>query len=703
MRQIQRNRVSRRKQRGIATIFVILLAGMALTAAAFGAFHALRSAQQRQLSVHATTPAQATAWRGAEIIRSYLGQLDLATVKRWVTLGPPVGLAINGVPGITAQVTAVEQINPPAEQYRVTVEVRGLAAGGTALQTASTLQVVYHVTPGPPGPAGNPNVLNIHHDLDMDGNIRVIGGQNAVINVDGSATLDDASITGVDTLNATGSITVGANIDVNTVHSNQNITLIEGAQIQQVSARGNVDASASGVSVGSIRANGTVNFGGDSAGVIEATGDVTVTRGSVRVTTLLTEGNVSWTGTSGGASSIRANGDVLYKGGNRPTTIEAIGDVTLEGPKIATVRTKGNTRRLDWGGIGSLRGEGNLYIGNAWDQVNAIIGGSFTKLVGMTYNVTVTPGYQVDITPVVVPAVPVVSVPPPTIDVYPLKAAANYAFEIDADGDIQVTVQNVSGIPDGLYALGYKLVGGAAHPDYLCRKGDLMAPAVNGQRKCTLPVKRVCQVNTQTDNCLTYATGTKKWTLNGKSFARGVVWFEGDLETGNGIYANTFLATGNINTTGSHRTISPNYAGYGVLCENATLPGQSSPNPDFAGMYPTNLCNTDEEKIVTNTIGNVAYMAGGWSEGVYVGGNITIAASTRVDGSLLAGNLVDTGGNNQINGFITAAAHRAGTGETNQFDGSTTIDLSALPSTYNPGSTPSGPAGSTVVLWVRYL
>ena len=51
----------RGKDRGVATLLIVVMLGLVVTAAAFGSYHALGGAQERQLTVHSTAPAQATA------------------------------------------------------------------------------------------------------------------------------------------------------------------------------------------------------------------------------------------------------------------------------------------------------------------------------------------------------------------------------------------------------------------------------------------------------------------------------------------------------------------------------------------------------------------------------------------------------------------------------------------------------------------
>ena len=63
-------------QRGIATVLILLLVGLSLSAAVFGTAHYIRSHQQQDVAAHAQTQAQMKAWTGAELVRQYLQQLQ---------------------------------------------------------------------------------------------------------------------------------------------------------------------------------------------------------------------------------------------------------------------------------------------------------------------------------------------------------------------------------------------------------------------------------------------------------------------------------------------------------------------------------------------------------------------------------------------------------------------------------------------------
>ncbi|MCE7031171.1 FapA family protein [Lysobacter sp. GX 14042] len=739
----------------MATLLIVVMLGLVVTAAAFGTWHALGGAQARQLTVHATAPAQATAWRGVELVRRYLEAVDGPVIAAWGREGAP--LAIGGDLGITARITEVVEVPGSAmvgPYYRVTAQVSGLAAAGTAAQSTSAVEVVYRVVPGDgggstpgPGPgSGMLEVLDIHQDLNLTGSIAFTGPEGAVINVDGNAVLGSASITGIDTLRATGNVSVGSGIQVGAVHANGDVELTGSAGAAEIRSRGNVTVRG-GARPLSVRANGLVQFTGGNGSVVESRGGVKVTGGGVNISAVATEGAVDWSG-SGLAGTIHANGNISYAGSKNagsPTlrtrgdlvvsgagaglahangsvrginwgtldTVAARKDVSISGSVSGgTVRTAGNTRMEGSGNLGQLDGQGDLYV-SGWQAVSGVIGGRLQKAQAGNGNVrvTVSPGHKVtveDVAAVSIPEVPEIRMPAYSIDVVPLRAAANYVFEY-VDGRIQVTVSQVSGIPDGAYVLGDNDTGSGKYKDWLCRPGDLRGGT------CARPVATLCQGHSPYNACFAYSAG--KWTLNGTSMARGVAWFDGDLALGNGTYVNTFAATGNITTSGSHRTVSPNYAGYAAVCTNAAPAGTGlQPNPDFARLVPTNLCDTTRGQMTGDPLGNIAYVAGAVRPGGFVGGDISLGASTRADGAVLAGNLLSTGGSTTLNGRIVSAAQRAKSGDAVKMGGSTAMNLGSGSHDYEPGATPcmvncepepppgEATEGNTAsIQWSRYL
>ncbi|MCY1340980.1 hypothetical protein D9M68_268530 [compost metagenome] len=259
------------RQRGMATILIVLLAGLALTATALGVMHAVRGAQQKQVAVHASTHAQAGAWAGTEIFRQYLEQLDETELGQ-LQEGDDIVMTVGERELHASIATSPEEID--AGRYRVTANIRNQ---DDAARATSTIQAVYAVAPG--GGQSNPsnpwdNVINISGDLDMRGSVDVKGGDNANFNVDGRIDLG-GSVTGIKTMRATGDIELGGAVQVYELFTNGNITLHGSSAATKASALGNINVQSAG-SQGKFYANGNVRFGngGGSVGTVDALGNV---------------------------------------------------------------------------------------------------------------------------------------------------------------------------------------------------------------------------------------------------------------------------------------------------------------------------------------------------------------------------------------------------------------------------------------------
>jgi hypothetical protein len=719
-----RKSASPARQRGVMNMLLVILIGLAMTVTTIGVVHTVRSSQEGQLSLHSLTPAQQNAWTGAEIVRRYLAAASATTVAK--LSGP---LTVSGAQGLSVSIVSVSSTTSGTTTvYKVVANIGGAAATSTSAASEATLQVVYNVTPNPgsstPGSSGtgsasvNISTINIYKNLVMTGGITVLGGNNANLNVQGNVTLDNASITGVNSINATGSVTIGSGIHVNQVFANGDVTVTGSASVDQISSLGNVVVDG-GANPFVITANGTVTFNGGSATSVTSIGDVDVTAGGVVIGSITTMGNVNWTGSGGNVTTIKANGTVTYAGSNTgATAITSQGDVTLTEQGAQTVTTQGNVTIAGFGSIAALQAQGNLNL-NSWSGVTGTIGGTLTKADPyMSANVTVTPGYTVTVPTITLSPLQAVTVSQPAIDAYALQSSANYVFEM-VNGAVQVTVANVSGITAGTYYLGsYPFGNGRGYQDFLCTQLVAGSLDSNGVGQCSAPAtpgQTICQGQATENSCLSYSNGA--WTISGRSFARGVLWFQGDLNLSNGYYLDTAIATGNIATSGSFRIDAPNYAGYTEMCSNATPSGMTL-DPvqvaDFNSIYPITFCDTSTQSFIDNPIGNVAMLAGGYVNGVFSGGNITVGASSVVNGSVLAGNQLNTGGSTTINGSITSAAENTNDTSPVTMSGATLLNFSQLPSTYHPGtapcmqncaatSTPGGNANISTIQWSRYL
>ena len=695
-----------RRQRGIATLLIILLLCAAISVTAMGAAYALRGTQQRQMTVHAATSAQGAAWRGVETVRLALTQAGLPTLTGWCnnntcadgdqvldkTIG---GLATIGVPD--ARLVRIRRPDPAKDIYLVTAQVTGQAGSGDSL-TQSTVEVVYEVgnvttgggsTPGSGEPAPLNAVITFNHNLNLSGSITVNkpAGTEYQINVKGDLTTGGNTITGVDTIWSTGSIQISSGSTFGTLAANGDIKF-DGSvtATRAVNARGDICISGGANAANAqVRANGSVVAnGGVVLGDVSAIG--TSQRGSE--TEKCTNADKPGTDQDGNVFAVD------LKGNSSARTVAATGSVRIDSGSIT--------------GTEGLRATGHLVDTN-W-------GGTECGQVGLSVSagnpavrdcVSTVAGLQVPIAPV-----SPVNLNQSTFNAYDVEAAAHYVFKINAAGYKIVTVRNIHGVTDGTYFIADYT---GPYKDYLCT--ELAAGSTPTAPTCnTQPSVTPCKGFSPYNKCMDYDAATRQWTLSGTSFAPGIVWFEGNLHLGNGVYQNSFVATGEITTGGSLRVYAVNYAGYnGKRGTTTYAPTGICVNSNFPALYPIDYCGTDGSAFTSpdTVIGNYALLAGSYAtNGNYVGGNIVLGASNKIYGSVLAGNSYGSGGSTTIRGSITALSQGSGS---HYGAGSTTIDLRDLPTGYEPiidpcklnGTCATAPTGTTefkaAVHWTRYL
>ena len=737
MKMLKTRPAFRSRQRGFAALLAVLLAGLGLTAATLGSLNSVRGVQDANLAVHQTTQSQARAWQALEVVRLALQSMPAATLAALPVYrsghddepSTQGTLTITGLNGVTARVTSNA---PSGSGQRLTVQVSATAANGTA---SSTIEGVYQVTPGVAGGTGvtstisNLNGANIKGGLSTGGNFTFLGDKathNANFNVIGNVDLK-GSITGFEKLCASGNISVSSAISINTVCANGTLTLSGSASVvTTATVKGDVSFSGA-ASITNIVSNGAVSITGGSAhsDSIRTWGLVTI-GGNGYAKSIDTQGAVNWTSTDNTPTVINANGTVTYAANSASSVINAIGDVTLTGNgNVKNVSSNGNfILNSNWGnGVqGALKASGSL-SGTATGQWSGgvvkggTVGGTIPNPKATTVVVSKQAGFNAGVATVSVPVVNNAFENTPKVDAYALESSANYAFKIEAGtGKQTVTVKGISNIADGIYSLGnYDYLWNVpelarGNFDYLCKKDHVQ----NGLcTEPTLPYKTLCAGFSESNSCFTYNSSTKTWKVNGTTMAPGVAWFEGSLEVSNGTYFNTFIATGDISTKGNSTSYAVNYAGYAGVCANQTSNGRASVTR-FAGMYPIDYCNTSTASMTYQALGNAVFIAGGYKNGAFQGGNISLGSSNEVFGSVIAGNQLQTTGNTTVHGQVYTAAQ--GTTTTNDFKGSLTIDVSNLPAntTFKDNeikcmgdcATTGGGTGtpaSARVYWSRYL
>jgi hypothetical protein len=690
-------------QRGYVTVFIAVLFGLAFTATVLGSAAYIRSTEAVSVASHAQVQAQLKAWTGVEVVREYLAALQTSgslPALAAVVANSSTPLVINGVSGISASLVAVDNATNPS---LITAQIVGTTATGTPAQATSIIQAVYSISTGSGG--SSVAALNFNRNLVLGGSIKVIAPtgstQQYQINVLGDLSTSGNSISGVATINATGTINITSGSSFTNLNSNCDVVISGSVHSTNVNALRNVCETGGAYVSGTALANGSVLA--QASALSGSTGN----------------GTISAIANATGVSSCTASG-ASQSGTTAATcpvpTISGV-DLSAGDAGAAVVNTDGSVI-LASGTIGKLYAQGSLDVTSAGSVGAGTIGGTLTKPSwNNSVNVTTTSGYKVSITP----ATPVV-VPTAQFNANALESLANYAFTISSGGFMQVTINNVNGITSGTYFIG-NYGAGSPYNDYLCTA--LTATSTVASQTCLTPSSptnstKICQGYSPENSCFSYSKSTG-WTIAGTSMAPGIAWFSGNLVVSNGTYYNTFIATGNVSTSGSNTTYAPNYAGYSGTVDGETYaPTGVCTNSYFPTLYPTQLCTISTETYdatASSSIGNYAFMAGSWvgstypGQSGYVGGNITIGASSVVYGDIKAGNEFQSGGSTSVFGSITALAQ--GTAAENSMGGSTTINLSKIPATLDvtggtansvSSTTTNGSGTSGVIIqWARYL
>lgn len=648
-------------QQGIATILIIVMIGLGMTVGALSAVYSVKGNQELQVAGHAQTHAQSGAWAGAEAFRRYLDKLSIESPQALASLSGDLPINMAGLG--TSLLAHIVSSTAAVDGYDIVVNIR---SEDQAAKSVSTLQVTYRVASASCSDTVNLKAtLDFYDNLELSGDVdvHVTPGNDASFYVDGDVNMTSISVSGIHSLHATGDMTLGSGISLPEARTNGDLTLEGNASVGSASVIGRLTTSGNASVIDTAYVNDRITHSGGASGDLYSLSDIIM---------------ASWSG----AGLLNAKGDISLNAGSSGN-VEAKGDISVTEwlPSIGKIVSEMNVncRTPSWPNYESIEAAGAL---NNCNGHKATAGASVN-----VSNMAILHPFSME---------------PITINAWPLKKDANYIFEWD--GKIKVTVRNIHSIADGSYYIGRHAASG--HQGFLCKE---TSPASNCIGE---PIAKICNGHSAYNKCFNYIPATSEWSVDGKNMAPGVVWFEGDLTLGNGEYYNTFLVTGDINTAGAHKTMAINFAGYDVICDNKFLQNSLS---NFMGLHPTNFCDKTTRSFISHSIGNIGLLAGGPhpSTNTYEGGNINLGASNVISGTVLAGNYFTSGGDTTVRGYITASALSGEGGNGNKLGASTTIDLSNLPSTYDPSSvtrmTPDGEAcsspnqNSTQTLWTRYL
>nr|WP_199067983.1 hypothetical protein [Chromobacterium sp. ASV5] len=479
---------------------------------------------------------------------------------------------------------------------------------------------------GPPAGAA----LSLVGDLALAGDIRVLtDAAPAAVSVDGNVTLG-GSVSGIGSLASSGNVTITGNQTLDSLHANGDVDISDGSY-QEIKSAGSLTLRGGARVLRLARVNGAARFfnspgaDGPAIGQAETQGDVEIRMGGARI------------------GRLDSRGSVRIDGIGRLEQLRALGNVSIQG----------------WGSPVS-----GVFAGEArYNAANPEIRLSREPALSLPLQ-----------------AVPRVALARPRLDAYDYRGEAHYQFDFTPQGRIRVHVRAVGALADGDYQLGKDPERNL--PNHLCRQLNAQGQCLPGQ-----PAILFCKGHTAHNDCFA-GSRPGHWQLDGQTLAPGVAWFDGDLRLGNGVYHNSFIASGHIVTSGQHISYAVNYAAAVGVCLN----------PDFPKLRPRDDCDA-EGRYRGRPVGNAVLMAGGYRDGRFQGGDITLGAFSQVYGNVWAGNLLNCGGSTTIHGYVAAARQAGAAQPGHRWGGSTTIDLRALPPSFTPGDGGGAtPAGQTLRL-----
>ena len=671
----------KRKQKGAASLVFVMLVSLVIFASSAKMFKELKNTQDIGTAMNAVSHAEPGTKLAAEAFRLFLETQSSNGIRTLPVTLPittdPMG-TINEFGVLSAEDISV--IEPTADNFEVSAT---LVNKHLAARSSAKLQVVYAVASeaGPPPPLTLTPQLSFGTDLDINGNISLTdNGLPVEVFVDGDVDIGGVSLDPIEALHATGSVTIGSNVEIKSIFSNDDVTL--------ANTKSNL-----------VRTMGDVYTSGDAAvQLIQANGSVDI-KSSGRFEEIVSRWDIKIDSGGAGQGILRAGRDVRVQNSGSIDSVTARVIAVYSGwfHVGSTVAGKIRCVSKNWTDYGYMssnekfyRCPNNLVNADKWQNVNIPIP---RKISQLTIN-------------------------DPVIDVWTLKSEANYVVEYDAaTKKIMVTVNNVNGLTDGTqYTVGdYE---SAPFKDYLCE-------TVNGSGQCTkpsTPTLPLCFGYSLWNSCIEHDSDTNTFSFKPTTIAPGVVWFDGNVHLENGNTVSTILATGNISTR-SPKQWSANRGGYDFICAGNASKAEgdvkSTYNNVYSYYYPRNLCDVATTRYIPTPTGNIAIAEGGINPDINVnpnnafsGGNITLD-SRAIVGAVLAGNVLQTKGQVSVQGLVSAAS-QLDDGSFNELDASTTIDFSSeadydpftMPNMNNGGTTAGASVPMTKVaafLWSRPL
>ena len=227
------------KQQGIATVLIVLLVGVALSASTLGVIYTLKGTQDNQVTAHAKSNAEAAAWTLIQAASKYVeGKAsDQAALDTYIASLPDEIEFTNQLPGYSGSVVTITNktsITANTALFAITASVNDQNSQSTARVTT-----LLEVTPGQAAQPCPPSEVNLirgpltANQLDI-----YMSSENASLTVEGDiGSVDDqVSLHGLKSLRSTGKISLKGTGDapLDLLHANDDISITSVAAVDEI-------------------------------------------------------------------------------------------------------------------------------------------------------------------------------------------------------------------------------------------------------------------------------------------------------------------------------------------------------------------------------------------------------------------------------------------------------------------------------------
>ncbi|BCE01585.1 hypothetical protein [Marinicellulosiphila megalodicopiae] len=647
-----------KKQNGVATLMIVLVIGMILTVSTLTVMYSSKGTQQKQISTHALTHAQAGVWAGAEVFRNYFdrlgvdGRVELEGMEGTTLPDIPAGIGNGNVYKI--KITDYTPASVGVEEAATAIVTFKNAAAKSSSQLEVRVQAEVDVIKT----NSSGGALNFYSDVTFSGGIHVnTDPGNSKIRVDGDVNLSNIGLDGLESIEATGTITANSSSKFKYLKSNEDIILPDASTFEAY-ALGKIEVGSGGSGLAYIRdvgyANESITISGTAdAGTMSADMD-TFQQALYLGAEYYSAAKIRTTDVNG-EFVYDANKDYVYADMESADNSVFINSTTSYSKSITSngrvgaqyrsvindkISAKGDVILNPYGEvfIKSVETESSIVCDNtSWTEYEELTAaGTITNCKkdpdAFTYNDNRTfinapfTNTTSASTPVTVPAVALLEKfeidPKPKVDVWSIQEYANYSFEIFENTFI-IQIKNVNNINDGYYGFydGADQNGDDANQEQRICSLQLdtttNTPLVQGgSYVCETKLdERICVSSHSNLNqgCIGFNNGTNQFSIgNGSdtSLAPGVYFFEGALNIQSIFAQASIYAALDITTSGAAIVRSINYSTFDSICRNdygmnglSLQTNQKGAAEEietfysydiFNGQYPTNYCEISD-------------------------------------------------------------------------------------------------------------